>query len=212
MIVRSVIVVAVCIIGTASHAARTNRTYELLGTDPLACQVLTNRYIYIHSTNTVHVDYGQIMSILHAEDLLTTVQDGYDAVLRPGEKKEWTIAKIGDGRYRFVNRKGETSEIFELYRSPADTNAFELAVLSQGRRFFGYYQALVHLRVTPDAAHHCAYSADIYAYPKNTVVRFVARNLNLIERFFNRKTDQIIEISTRVSLYLCSGAEVASLK
>lgn len=195
------LIVALCV-RVSAETVDDRLTHARLRSDPIAAQVLTNKYIYIETTNTVPVDYVQMLTVLTSDDLLTTVQSAYEAILEDDEEKEFTITRTGETRYSFVNSKGETSEIFELLRRESANEPFELAVLSQGKRFFGDYKALVHLVIQPDDDGHCAYRAYVYAYPRNGVVRFVARKLNLIERFFHKKTEMIVNVATRVSLYL----------
>ncbi len=123
-------------------------------------------------------------------------------MLPPGKRPEFTVQQSSSNTWFFINGNQERTDIAEVAGRLTGADTFDLAYYTQGRRFFGHYQALIHIRLT-GAGDSTAYTVAVYAYPENGFSRFFARHLQLVEKYFRSKTSEISELAVQISTKLC---------
>lgn len=169
-----------------------------------SCALLSKKYIYAETGGAVPVCFDRALTVFREESFLSLVQAEYEKMMPAENSPEFVIEPCGPDAWFYVNRKGERTDLFETAARREGEDLFHLVYFSEGRRFFGLYQALIHIRLTRTAG-TSAYHVAVYAYPENGVSRFVARRLNLVERYFRSKTDEISDLAVQISTRLCGG-------
>lgn len=169
-----------------------------------SCALLAKNYIYAETGGAVPVCFDRALTVFRKESFLSLVQAEYERMMPAGNSPEFVIEPCGPDAWFYVNRKGERTDIFETAARREGDDRFHLVYYTEGRRFFGTYQALIHIRLTRTAG-TSAYHVAVYAYPENGVSRFVARRLNLVERYFRSKTNEISDQAIQISTRLCGG-------
>lgn len=199
-VIRDTVVVAV-LMGTISIQAL--ETKALLP-DGASKNLLENKKpLYCETEGVVPVDFAQALKVFAHPDLLVNVQAAYtEKVLEEGAP-EFSIQQTSETEYHYVNRKGERTDIAEVMRAKTSGETFDIVLYSTGKRFFGKYQAVIHVQLLDCGEAGVGYVASVYAYPENAVSRFFARHLNLVEKYFNKKTEHLTEMITVISTSLC---------
>lgn len=111
---------------------------------------------------------------------------------------DFPVASAGNGRYCYVNESNQRTDIHELCRKQTSDTIFDLVYYANGKRYFGSYEVLIHVRVIDAGPVGTAYVASIHAYPHNGPLRFLVRRLGVVERYFKRKTRLIAGVSNRI--------------
>ena len=167
--------------------------------------------IMAESTGSVPVGFQNALLLIKTPTLLSDVQNAYcSLMMKEGEEPEFTILQNSANTYFYVNRKGERTDITEVFRQKTATNRFDIVYYSKGERFFGDYQAVIHVQVAPAGETNSQYTASVYAYPENAVSRFFARRLGLVKRFFRKKTAEMSGLITTITCNLCSKGDAPS--
>jgi hypothetical protein len=174
-----------------------------LVTDDLSLALLAKEFIYAETGGFVPVRIGSAASILQQPSFLTRVQEEYEKLLPPGKRPEFTVRQNTTNTWFYINQRQERTDITEVAGRMTGSDTFELAYYTQGRRFFGQYQALIHIRLA-GAGDSTGYTVAVYAYPENGFSRFFARHLQLVEKYFRSKTDEISGIAVQISTRLCN--------
>jgi hypothetical protein len=173
-----------------------------LVTDEQSLSLLDRDFIFTQTSGAVPVPVGSAIAVLQQPDFLSRVQDEYADTLPPGESPEFTINQSSPTNWYFINAKRERTDITEAARFMTRDGVFDLAYYTEGRRFFGNYRALIHIRLS-GSGEATDYQAAVYAYPENGISRFFARHLKLVERYFHSKTGEISEIALHIAARLC---------
>jgi hypothetical protein len=187
-------------------AIQTLETVELVS-DDLSRALLNKKFIGAETGGTVPVPLREAVAVLERPDFLTRVQDEYEKLLPSGKRPEFKVEQNPDGTWFYVNKYGERTDIRQVAGRKTGTDSFDLAYYTHGRRFFGFYQALIHVRLTGTWS-STDYTVAVYAYPENGVSRFFARHLQLVERYFKSKTGEISAIAVQISTRLCGDGPV----
>ena len=171
---------------------------------PLVRNLLAEHYIHIHGEGRINVAYEKALAMLELEDVLTEIQRAYTDLLPEGEEAEFVITLENQRVYSFVNRKQQHTRIEELLRESSGVGGTDMVLYAEGVRGFGPFQSLTWIRVfpcetDPDVSE---WRVQVYAFPQNSVSRFFARNLGIARRFFHRKTAEISELATGITLHL----------
>lgn len=170
----------------------------------------SKKSINANAEGVVPIKFSKAMEVYAQDALLTRVQTAYCDLLAEGGVPEFTISQSSSNTYFYVNNEGQRTDITEVMRRKTSEDTFDIILYSAGRRFFGDYQAVVHVQLTDAGNDETHYSAIVYAYPENAVSRFFARHLGLVERYFKKKTCHMTEIITTISCSLCNAdADVA---
>lgn len=181
----------------------------MLVSDDLSRALLNKKFIGAETGGSVPVSLREAVEILGRPDFLSRIQDEYEKLLPPGKHPEFKVAQTPDGTWFYVNKYGERTDIRQVAGRKTGAGSFDLAYYTQGRRFFGFYQALIHVRLTGTGS-STDYTVAVYAYPENGVSRFFARHLQLVERYFDSKTGEISAIAVQISTRLCGDRTLMS--
>ena len=179
-------------------------TPERIAGDTGSVAVLARPCIVVHTTGRMDLAYSGMARAFASPDLLGDMQREYALQLPAGEQPEFVIQQQTPGSYHYVNRLGQESFIREVHRAEHEGPVTELVLHTWGRRFFGRYEAVIHIAVQPGEGPDLDYQAVVYAYPENGVSRFLARHLGLVERYFRSKTAEIESLSVRLGAALCA--------
>lgn len=76
-----------------------------------------------------------------------------------------------------------------------------LYLFSEGDRFFGRFEALTAITAKPAGTDRIDWLVRVYAYPRNTFSRLVART-GVVNRFFRSKTDEITDLAVRIGTFM----------
>jgi hypothetical protein len=182
-------------------ALNTSDTRSLVS-DDLSCALMEQKFIYAETGGAVPVSFCSAVSVLHQPAFLTRVQKEYEKMLPAGKLPEFTVQQSSTNAWFYINKKQERTDIAEVVSRITGTETFDLAYYTQGRRFFGTYRALIHVRLAR-SGNETGYTVAVYAYPENGFCRFFARHLNLVEKYFREKTGEISETAVRISTRLC---------
>lgn len=180
-------------------------TLALLEAGPSKTLLENKKPIYAETGGQVPVNYEQALEVLQDPGLMVNVQDAYCRLIDEDGEPEFSIRQTSSNAYFYVNRKGERTDITEVIRRETSDSSFDIVYFSAGQRFFGEYQALIHVRITAEEESNTRYTASVYAYPENAVSRFFARRLGLVKRYFKKKTEHMTEIITAISCSLCEA-------
>ncbi len=200
------IIAFICILVSAAYALD---TADRIGGDAAARRVLDRNPIRVETRGAAPIAYSDAVRMFESPSLLADVQAEYARLLPPGEKPEFVITQTAPDAYHYVNKSGQETDIRELHRAEHEGPATEVVFHAKGRRFFGEFQAVIHIAASPRAAGEgIEYIARVYAYPENSVSRFFARHLRLVHLFFNSKTAEIEQLSVRISQGLARRASL----
>jgi len=192
--------VAGLLILTAAAAGAKQDLPEAVSGHTTISSLLTKRTVRLHTTGRAAMAYHIATSMIQEDDVLDALQQAYASMLPEGESPEFTITQTGAGRYAYVNRDGEHTEITEILRVIQPEHV-ELYIYSTGNRFFGSFEALTAIHVRPASTNDIDWDVHVYAYPKNILSRLVART-GIVNRFFRSKTDEITEIAVRIGTFM----------
>jgi hypothetical protein len=174
-----------------------------LVSDDLSCALLKKEFIRAETKGTVPVSIHAAISVLQQPSFLTRVQEEYEKLLPAGKRPDFIVQQSTANTWFYINKKQERTDITEVAGRMNGADTFDLAYYTQGDRFFGAYEALIHIRLT-GTGNSTDYTVAVYAYPGNGFSRFFARHLQLVERYFRSKTGEISELAVRISTRLCN--------
>jgi hypothetical protein len=181
----------------------------MLVSDDLSLVLLNKKFISAETDGTVPVPLREAVQVLDHPEFLTRVQNEYEKLLPPGKRPEFKVEQSPDGTWFYINKYGERTDIRQVAGQKTGTDAFDLAYYTEGRRFFGFYQALIHIRLT-GTGDSTDYAVAVYAYPENGFSRFFARHLQLVEKYFRSKTGEISQLAVQISTRLCGDELMVS--
>ncbi len=170
--------------------------------DDLSRDLLAKEFIFAETGGTVPVGIQSAISILQQPSFLTCVQEEYVKMLPPGQLPEFVIQQSASNTWFFINGHQERTDITEVAGRLTGQETFDLAYYTEGRRFFGFYQALIHIRLAGNGD-STGYTVAVYAYPENGFCRFFFRHLNLVDKYFRSKTGEISALAVRIGTRLC---------
>lgn len=199
---RVILLLTVLLAGPVAFALPTPLRVE---GDADARAVLSRPCIVVTATGHVELPYNGLARAFASENLLGNLQREYALQLPAGEEPEFVIVQTQPGHYHYVNRVGQESYLREVHRHAHEGPTTELVLHTWGQRFFGRFEAVIHVAVRPDGEGRTAYDAVVYAWPDNGVSRFLARHLGLVERYFRSKTREMEALSTRIGAALCAS-------
>ncbi len=189
------------LIASSAHALD---TLSLLKNDgPSMTLLLEKKPIYAETEGSVPVSFPDALVVFEQPNLLQSVQDAYCELTAEIGKPEFTIQQASTNTYFYINRKNERTDITEVLRQRNSDNAIDIIYYAIGERFFGKYEAVIHVQITGDNGEQTRYVASVYAYPENAFSRFFARRLGLVERFFRNKTSELTGLITEITCNLC---------
>lgn len=173
-----------------------------------ASAMLTARALVLTREGHVAVPYKAGEAAVTAVDALDSVQAAYAQLLPEGEKPEFTITCRDGHLYSYVNREGQKSTVDEVWKK-GDDKEFNVVYYATGKRFFGHFQALIHLQATPNAKGQVDYRLLVRASPENRFWRFVVSRIGVVKLFFRSKTDEVAGLSEQILVRLCQQPSAA---
>jgi anti-sigma B factor antagonist len=176
------------------------------GTLPLADHVIVRslmarHYIPVELQGEIPVPFAVVLYLFERDDVLTVIQEEYARLLPPGEEPEFVVQQDAPNQWSYINRKNQPSVITELYRDVSGEGEAECLYYTTGRRFFGDFEALTHVQIF-DMGDRIRYEVRVYAYPESDTVRFFARHMGLVRRYFVDKTSELTDLTIRIGANL----------
>jgi hypothetical protein len=144
--------------------------------------------------------------MLNRPDFIQWIQSEYQRSVSKDGTCTFPIEGTGNGAYYYVNKKNQRTEIIELYRNQTSETTFDMIYHAKGKRVFGKYEVLIHVHAIDAGEIGTVYTATIHAYPHNGPLRFFARRLGTAERYFERKTKLIVNVTNKI----CTDVENSS--
>ncbi len=160
--------------------------------DGSAAELLDKNCIRTDMGGVLPIRFDAAVALLNQPDLILYIQKEYRT----------SISADGNGAYHYFNEKNQRTEIFELYRQQTSETSFDLIYLACGKRYFGRYEVLIHIRAVDAETAGTLYIAEIHAYPRNATRRFFARRFGTIERYFQQKTRKIAHSSIQLCIQM----------
>lgn len=170
--------------------------------DGSAAALLEKNCIRTDIGGMLPVRFGSAINLLGQPDLILYIQEGYWASISKDEPSGFPIVETESGAYHYVNEKNQCIDLFELHRKQTTDRSFDLIYLAKGKRYFGKYEVLIHIRAIDAAPLGTLYIAEIHAYPRNVALRFFARRFGTVERYFEHKTRLIARLSNKICINL----------
>lgn len=209
MIVR--VCISVCVFALASTVLGGKRLdTQRLVSDPLSCALLDRDYIYAETQGTVPVRFSSAISVFKQDDFLSRVQEEYGKILPVAQSPEFIIQQSATNVWFYINKKQERTDITEVAGGPSGTEAYDLVYYTAGRRFFGRYQALIHIHLAR-REDKTAYTVAVYAYPENGCCRFFVQHLPPVENYFRSKTGELTKTAVQLCAHLCTPEHADTL-
>jgi len=167
---------------------------------PATTALLQRKMVRLQSSGQADLAFRIAVEIIHDDDFLFALQQAYAMLLPEGEQPEFTVKQTAPGQYAYVNRDGEQTQITEVHRV-ASPECVELYIFSEGDRFFGRFEALTAISVTPLETDQVDWQVKVYAYPHNLFSRLIART-GAVNRFFRSKTDEITDLAVQIGVFM----------
>ncbi len=168
--------------------------------DGSAVDLLDKKCIRTDIGGVLPVRFDALVELLDQPDLILYIQKEYGSAIFTDEANDFPIARTRNGAYHYINEKNRRTDFLELYRQQTSDISFDLVYLAKGKRYFGKYEVLIHIRAVDADAAGTLYIAEIHAYPRNAALRFFARQFGTIERYFQRKTRRVAHIATQLCM------------
>ena len=169
--------------------------------DDPAAKFLEKKCIRTESSGVLPARFDAVACYLSQPDLVQRLQGEYRRSVSKDGTMDFPIVENGNNSYYYINEKDQRTDLFELYRGQTSDSMFDLVYYAKGKRYFGKYEVLIHIRAIDAKPAGTIYTASVHAYPHNGLMRFFARRFGTVERYFQRKT----RIINRVSNKICIG-------
>ena len=190
----AVLLTALAAVGTAVSAA----VDDAAMTDPDVRRVLESTPIHIRTSGRTDVEVSTLSRGLENTNLLVDAQQTYARMLPAGKQPQFVIMRSSSNTYYYVNDHGERTNIREVARRQVGQDCLRCVYHVTGRRFFGPFESVIQVDVRQSAAGATQYDIDVYAHPEVTVTRFMARHLPFVDRYFQGKTRDVVQLAARV--------------
>jgi hypothetical protein len=159
--------------------------------------------MHLVAPGTVAVAYTRAYDVLMGSNLLERVAAAYLRDLPPGAKTNLVITPVGtNGRY-LVDWLGDRADVRDFWRNTDTNTFFEGGYVMTGERYFGKFESVMNVRVTPTTNGEAFFRADALIYPHNGLIRFIFKNLLSVERYFRQTMIELSAEITRVCTTLC---------
>jgi hypothetical protein len=180
---------------------------------PEVQSILSNNCIRIEASGRADAEFADLLTVNQRADLLEAVQREYAAMMPDGKTPEFEIQETAPGAYFYLNEKNQESHLTELMRELQPDGKLHAVYAISGERFFGQFQALVHIAVASEDSGTVSYEAEVYAWPENRLCRGLARGLRFaIESFFDGKTRYMTGLVLDICARLVEDTRVASVQ
>ncbi len=170
--------------------------------DGHAAKLLEKKCIQTEAGGVLPARFDAVARYLSQPDLIQRIQGEYRRSVSKDGTIDFPIIENGNGTYYYINEKNRRTDLFELYRKQTSDSTFDLVYHATGKRYFGKYEVLIHIRAIDAGPAGTIYTAAVYAYPHNGPMRFFARRFGTVERYFQRKTRIIALVSNKICIGL----------
>jgi hypothetical protein len=206
---RHILQIAAATLVWVSHSVWALDTSSLLD-NPAAKSLLEKKCIRAETAGMVPVHFSAATNILNHPGFIQAVQDEYARSISKDGKVKFPIIETAPGIYHYVNGKKQRTDIAELFRGKTEDDSFDLIYHATGKRFFGTYEVIIHLKTIDADAAGVVYTAQVHAYPHNGPLRFLARRLGVVERYFKKNTSDIAWVARKISVGLTERTALQS--
>ncbi|QBG47645.1 hypothetical protein EGM51_09660 [Verrucomicrobia bacterium S94] len=180
-------------------------TAELVN-NPDAEAVLTRNCIRLGTAEILPIKFKTAVTVLNNPDLVTAVQDEFARSVSENGTVDFPVFEIGEHRYYYINEYGNRTDITELYRKQTDETTYDYIVMAGGKRKFGYYDVIIHLRITDLDDLGILYSVKVHAWPHSWFTR-TANRIGLTRSYFKNNMQFISWVARKVAIGLCKQEE-----
>ncbi len=153
--------------------------------------------IYLETEGRTEMPLEMVSSLIERPEIFEMIGDAYESMQTDEKDAEFRVRKVGEGKYTYVSRKNQETGIEEVARVVVQQEKALVAYLGEGRRFFGAFQVLVQVELTPAFDGGSKYTVCVYAYPDSGAVRLFAK-IPGVESYFKRKTTEITELALSI--------------
>ena len=95
----------------------------------------------------IAVSFDTMLGLYESSSMLLRIQQIYrDYVVGP-EGVEFEVVEVRPNFYAYVNRNEERTIIEECCRLKPNEDQFDLVLYTEGKRFFGAYEAVIHVQL-----------------------------------------------------------------
>jgi hypothetical protein len=168
--------------------------------DGHAAALLKKKCIETETCGVLPARFDAVARYLSQPDLVQRIQGEYRRSVSKDGTIDFPIVENGNNTYYYINEKDQRTDLFELYRRPTSDSTFDLVYYAKGKRYFGKYEVLIHIRAIDAGPAGTIYTASVHAYPHNGLMRFFARRFGTVERYFQRKTRLIDRVSNKICI------------
>lgn len=198
------IVVQICLTLLLLPAAAMD-TAELVN-DPDAAAVLSRNCIRLGTSEILPVKFKTAVAVLNDPELVTAVQEEFARSISKNGKVDFPVFQNGEHRYYYINEYGKRTDITELYRKQTDSASYDYIVMAGGKRRFGYYDVIIHLKVTDLGDLGILYSVNVHAWPHSWFTR-TSHRIGLTRTYFRNNMKLISWIAREIAIGLCEQEE-----
>lgn len=189
---------ALLLAATATAASDERSRLATLIKDRPEAALLEKRCIRADCAGLVAVGFSSATTVLTRPDFLSAAQAEFVRAFPELVAGGVTVTTTAPGEYHYINEEHHRTDVVELYRQSTDVGTFDIVLLASGRRFFGSYDAIIHIRLLDAATAGTAYTAQIHAYPRSFATRFLARRFGTIERYFAQSSTDIAWLAGQI--------------
>lgn len=161
-------------------------TTDLLDT-PVDERLFGKKAIQLGTSAVLPLPFDRVAKTMEKPGLLETICREYVQSKQGADLAEIPLVETSPGHYAFFNEKGQRTDITELYRKQTDAQSFDYILLTSGKRFFGHYDAIIHIRIVDVGEVGAVYTANIHAYPHNAATRFFTKRLRVARQYFKTR-------------------------
>ena len=180
---------------------------------PEVQKILSNKCICIEAKGKADANFAELLTVSRRPDLLEAIQREYAAMLPAGKKPEFEIQETAPGKYFYLNSKNQESHLTELMRELQSDGKIHAVYIVCGERFFGDFEALVHVAIADVESGKVSYVAEVYAWPENSFCRGLARGLQFaVSSFFRSKTGDMTDMFIKVCSRLVEENRLVTVK
>lgn len=180
-------------------------TQALLQGTP-AARILNKKCLRTSIAGIIPAAHEDVVLYLDQPRLIPRLQRSYSTPTGGGP----SIIERSPGSYYYVNKNESRTEIYERFCRATADDTYDLILQAYGKRFFGSYDVIIHIQFIDTQMKSTTYTAEVYAFPRNMALRFFARRLGIVERYFKKNTPFIARIAQRVAAEINASAVLPS--
>lgn len=161
-------------------------------------RVLNSNPIHVQTSGHTDVGLATLSQGLGNTNLIVDAQQTYAHMLPAGKQPQFVIQRSSSNTYYYVNDRKERTDIREIVRRQVAPDHLRCVYHVTGRRFFGPFESVIQVDIRQAVAGNTLYDVDVYAHPDVTLTRFMARHLPFVDRYFQGKTRDVVQLAAMV--------------